>query len=172
MQIEECGIPLTTQNSKRHWCVDSGCSRNMIGKKNTFRSLQEKEGAITFGNDNSSKILGKGTISLGRKDASTKNVLLIGNMRHNLLSVSQMCDQGHMLIFNSNECEIMEEGLEKLMATTARTPNIIYILNEIGKVSCCLGKEDESWLWHKRMGHIYFDKLVNISKKKVVREMP
>ena len=41
------------------------------------------EGTITFSNDNSSKILGKGTVSLGNKDASTKNVLLIENMKHN-----------------------------------------------------------------------------------------
>ena len=51
-------------------------SRQMTANKNTFRSLQEKEGTIMFGNDNSSKILGKGTISLGSKDESTKNVLL------------------------------------------------------------------------------------------------
>ena len=73
----------------------------MTRNKNTFRSFQEKEGTVTFGNDNSSKILGKGTVSLGSKDASTKNVLLIEYMRNNLLSVSQMCDQGHILIFNS-----------------------------------------------------------------------
>ena len=72
----------------------------MTGNKNTFRSLQEKEGIVTFGNDNSSKILGKGTVSIGRKDASEKNVLLIQNMKNNLLSVDQMCDQGHILIFN------------------------------------------------------------------------
>ena len=42
---------------------------------------------------------------------------------------------------------------------------------KFGKKSCCLGKEDESWLWHKRMGHIHFDNLVNIGKKKYVREM-
>ena len=65
----------------------------MIGNKNTFRSLQENEGAITFGNDNSSKILGKKTTSLGSKDASAKNILLIENMKHNLLSVNLMCDQ-------------------------------------------------------------------------------
>ena len=99
----------------------------MTGNKNTFRSLQEKEGTVTFGNDISSKILGKGTVSLGSKDASTKNVLLIENMKHNILSVIQMCDQGHILIFNSKECEIREEGSDILVATTTRTPNNTYI---------------------------------------------
>ena len=95
-------------------------------------------------------------MSLGSKDASAKNFLLIENMNHNLLSVIWMCDQGHILIFNSKECEIREEGSDKLVATVARTSNNIYILNEIGKESCCLGKEDESWLWHKIMGHVHF----------------
>ena len=54
-----------------------------------------------------------------------------------------MCDQGHLLIFNSKECEIMEEYLDRLVVTIAKSPNNIYILNAIGKESCCLGKEDE-----------------------------
>ena len=143
----------------------------MTGNKNTFWLLQEKEGIVTFGNTNSSKILGKGTVSLGIKDASTKNVLLIENMKHYLLSVSQMYEQGHILIFSSKECEIRKKGSNKLVAIAARTPNNIYILNDIGKESCCLGKKDESWLWHKRTGHINFDNLVKISKKEVVREI-
>jgi hypothetical protein len=58
-----------------------------------------------------------------------------------------------------------------LVDTTARTSSNIYALSEIGNEKCCLGKEDESWLWHKRMGHIHFDKLVKIMKREVVREM-
>jgi hypothetical protein len=59
-----------------------------------------------------------------------------------------------------------------LVATAIRTPNNIYILNEIEKKKCCLGKKDESWLWHKRMGHMHFDNLVQINKKEVVTKMP
>jgi hypothetical protein len=74
----------------------------MTGDKNKFVTLKkEKEGSVTFGNDNSTKIIGKGTVSLGNKDVVAENVLLVENMKHNLLSVSQMCDQGHTLIFNS-----------------------------------------------------------------------
>jgi hypothetical protein len=55
---------------------------------------------------------------------------------------------------------------------TTRTPNKIYILNEIEDEICCLGKEDESWLQHRIMVHIHFDNVFKISKKKVVRDMP
>lgn len=144
----------------------------MTGNRNTFQKFQAKTGTITFGNDNSSKILGKGTINLGNKDAATKNVLLIENMKHNILSVSQMCDQGHVVTFTSKNCKIRKEGSRKLVATTSKTPNNIYMLDEIKRERCYLGRIYESWLWHRRMGHIHFDNLVKINKKQVVREMP
>jgi hypothetical protein len=59
-----------------------------------------------------------------------------------------------------------------LVGTTARTSNNIYVLSEIGNEKCCLGKEYEIWLWHRRMGHIYFDNLVKVSEREAVREMP
>jgi hypothetical protein len=68
-------------------------------------------------------------------------------MKHNLLSVSQICDKGHELLFDSEKCEIRKEGSRKLVATTRRTSNNINVLNEIGRGKCCLGKENEIWLW-------------------------
>jgi hypothetical protein len=76
-----------------------------------------------------------------------------------------MCDQGHKITFDSQKCEIRKEGSGKLIATTARTSSNIYVLSEIGNEKYFLGKEDESWLWHKRMGHIHFDNLVKFKQK-------
>jgi transposase InsO family protein len=83
-----------------------------------------------------------------------------------------MCDQGHKVTFDSQKCEIRKEGSGKLVATAARTSSNIYVLSEIGNEKCCLGKEDESWLWHRRMGHMYFDNLVKVSKREAIREIP
>jgi hypothetical protein len=80
--------------------------------------------------------------------------------------------KGHKVTFDSQKCEIRKQGLGKLIATTTRTSSNIYILSEIGNKKCCQGKEDESWLWHKRMGHIHFDNLVKVSKREAVREIP
>ena len=57
------------------------------------------------------------------------------------------------------------------MATVSRAPNDIYVLDEVTK-ACLLAKEDEIWLWHKRMGHINFDNLVRINKKVAVKKIP
>jgi hypothetical protein len=118
------------------------------------------------------KSLEKGTVRIGNKNEKEENVLLVKDMKHNILSVSQMCDQGHKVTFDSQKCEIRKEGSGKLVATVARTSSNIYVLSEIGNEKCCLGKEDESCLWHIRMGHIHFDNLVKFRKRESVREIP
>ena len=50
-----------------------------------------------------------------------------------------MCDEGHKLTFDSEKCEIRKEGSWKLVGTTLRTSNSIYVLSEIGNEKCCLG---------------------------------
>ena len=82
-----------------------------------------------------------------------------------------MCDQGHKVTFDSQKCEI-REGSGKLVSTTTRTSNNIYLLSKIGNEKCCLGKEDESWLCNRRMSHMHFDNLVKVNKREAVREMP
>jgi hypothetical protein len=79
-----------------------------------------------------------------------------------------MCDQGHKVTFYSQKCEIRKEGLGKLIATTAITSSNVYVLSEIGNEKCCLGKEDESWICHRRMCHIHFDNLIKVNKRKSV----
>jgi hypothetical protein len=58
------------------------------------------------------------------------------------------------------------------VATTIRTPKNIYILNEIEEEKKFLGREYESFLLHRRIGHIHLDNVFKINKKQVVREIP
>ena len=171
-KIERCTLALKAQIKKNVWYVDSGCSTHMTEDKNKFISLKEgKNGTVSFGNDGSKNIIVTSIVKLGGKDAKAEDVLLIENINHSLLSVSQICDQGHTLLFDSKKCEIRREKPIKIVATSTRTPNDIYTLDEtIGK-GCFLEKEDESWLQHKWMGQINFDNLVRISKKQAMRDM-
>jgi hypothetical protein len=104
---EECTLALQVKHKKRGWYVDSGCSKHMIVDRDMFLTLiNERDGSVSFGNYDSAKIIGKGTIKIGNKNTKEENVLLVEDMKHNILSVSQMCDQGHKVIFNSQKCEI------------------------------------------------------------------
>ena len=64
-------------------------------------------------------------------------------MNQNLLSVGQMCDQGHTILFNSTKCEIRKGVYGEIVATASRAPNDIYVLDEATK-ACLIAKEDDT----------------------------
>jgi hypothetical protein len=83
----------------------------MKGDKDRFLTLiKERYGLVSFENDDSTKITGKGTVRIGNKNTKEENVLLVEDLKHNLLSVSQMCDQGHKITFDSRKCDIRKQG--------------------------------------------------------------
>jgi hypothetical protein len=76
----------------------------MTGDKDRFLTLRkERDGSMSFGNDNLAKIIGKGTVRIGNKNTKEENVLLVEDMKHNLLSVIQMCDQDNKITFDSQK---------------------------------------------------------------------
>ena len=113
---------------KNIWHVESECSKHMTRDPNKFISLKRnKKGKVTFGDNLSSKIIGKGTVALRVKIKSKKN-LLVKNLKPNLLSVRQTCDQGQICIFDSKKCEIIRKYLGNIVGTVVRTPSNVYIL--------------------------------------------
>jgi hypothetical protein len=99
---EECTLSLQSKKKKHGLYVNSGCSKHMECDRDRFLTLRkERDGSVSFGNDDSTKIIGKDTVRIGNKNAKEKNILLVEDMKHNLLSVSQMCDHAHKVTFNS-----------------------------------------------------------------------
>jgi hypothetical protein len=111
------------------WFIDSGCSSHMTRDQRKFVILKKKGGNVAFGDDSSTKILGKGTVKLGSENVKAGKVLLVEYLKHNLLSVSKICDQGYTLMFDSQKCKIRENNSGRLVATATRRPNNIYILD-------------------------------------------
>jgi hypothetical protein len=92
-ESNKCGLVLSAQRKMKPWYIDSGFSKHMTGDKGKFLSLSEsKSGTVTFGNDAPGKIKGKGMVSLSNGKGKAQDVLLVDGLKHNLLSVSQMCD--------------------------------------------------------------------------------
>ena len=71
----------------------------MTGDPSQFSKLTSiDEGCVTFGDNNKGKIIGKGTIG-NKLNFSIDNVLLVDGLKHNLLSISQLCDKGYIVRF-------------------------------------------------------------------------
>jgi hypothetical protein len=103
----------------------------MMGDKGKFLSLSERKSRnVTFGNDAPSKIKGKGMVSLSNGKGKAQDVLSVDGLKHNLLSVSQMCDIGCEVVFMSKDCKIKSVNSGQVVAKGIRTKNNVYVLKE------------------------------------------
>jgi hypothetical protein len=169
---DKCGLVLSAQRQMNPWYIDNGCSKHMTGDKSKFLTLSEsKSRNVTFGNDAPRKIKGKGIISLSNGKGKAQDVLFVEGLKHNILSVIQFCDQGCEVIFTSKDCKIKTVNSRQLVAKGIRKENNVYVLKE-EKEECHLSKYDESWLWHRRLGHIQFDHLIKLKNLEVVKDIP
>ena len=92
------------------WYLDSGCSRNMKGNKALFKTLFEgKIGIVTFGDGSKLVIWGIGIMDiLGLP--MFEDVWFVDGLKANMLSISQICDNGLNVLFTKYEYEILDDG--------------------------------------------------------------
>ena len=70
---EECTIYLQVKQKKCGWYVDSVCSKHMTVDSDKFLTLRkERDGSVSFGNDESTRIIGRGIVRIGNKDTKEK----------------------------------------------------------------------------------------------------
>jgi len=62
---------------------------------------------VGFGGNQREKIVGTGTI--GNSSISINNVRNVDGLRHNLLSISQFCDNGYETIFYKYICTMIND---------------------------------------------------------------
>ncbi|WJX13359.1 hypothetical protein P8452_03755 [Trifolium repens] len=147
----------------------------MAGDASLFIEFKAKEkGYVTYGDNNKGTILGVGTIG-NPSTITISNVALVDNLKHNLLSVAKLCDKGFTINFKPTFCTI-ESNKDKNVVLKAIRHGNIYILdlddNCLSGAKCLITKNDESWLWHRRMAHLNFDLLNKIASKDLVIGLP
>ncbi|XP_050217661.1 uncharacterized protein LOC126668514 [Mercurialis annua] len=139
----DCYVPKETVVNKTKWYVDSGSSRHMTGHISNFTQLERKKlGNVTFGDDAKGQVVGIGKIG-NSSSPSIENVWLVNGLKHNLLSVSQLCDKGYNVNFDSKAC---------------------YVIQPMDNTVIFKG--------HRRLGHASLDLLNKVSKDELVKGLP
>jgi hypothetical protein len=94
---------------KNIWLIYSGCSRHMTGDKGWFSSLVSmvKKRYITFGDNGRGCVLSEGEIKVSDK-ITLKRVALVQSLGYNLLSVSQLLDEGFEVLFRPGGSRILD----------------------------------------------------------------
>jgi hypothetical protein len=99
-------------SSREDWYFDSGCSRHMTGISRFLENIEPYATSfVTFGDGAKGEIMGTGKL-INHGLPKLDNVLLVKGLTANLISISQLCDQGYKVNFTQAECIVTnEEGV-------------------------------------------------------------
>ena len=78
------------------WLIDSGCSRHMTGDRGWFSSLTpvNTREYVTFRDKGRGRVMAVGEVNVS-DSVMLKSVVLVKSLGFNLLSVSQLLDEGY-----------------------------------------------------------------------------
>ena len=104
----------------------------MTGDKEQFNKLDAKDGGyVTFGDNTKRKIIGNGEIG-NPQFLSIYHVLFVDGLKHNLLSISQLCDIGNKVTFYPKNYFVGSIDEDKVIFSGKRVDNVYVIdLNKI-----------------------------------------
>nr|GEU34418.1 hypothetical protein [Tanacetum cinerariifolium] len=92
-----------TGSTKGYW--DSGCSRHMTGNIFYLSDFEPYDGGYMSFGQGGCKITGKVTIKTGKLEF--ENVYFVKDLKYNLFSVSQICDNKNNVLFTDSECIVL-----------------------------------------------------------------
>ncbi|GJY08567.1 retrovirus-related pol polyprotein from transposon TNT 1-94, partial [Tanacetum coccineum] len=122
-----------------------------------------------FGSNLRGNIIGKGTIS--NDSLNIDNVEHVDNFRFNLLSVGKICNNKCRVTFSKHDSEITKVG--KVIGRGIRKKGLYVMkLGNKPKDKICLATIDEnSTLWHRRIGHANMRLIQSLESKELVRNL-
>ncbi|KAJ0489574.1 putative RNA-directed DNA polymerase [Helianthus annuus] len=152
--------------------MDSGCSYHMTPHKEFFKDLIiQEQGTVQLGDDRPCKIQGIGTVTFKLKNGSLidlSNVRYIPELKRNLLSLGTFESSGYHVSLRDGKAKIINGSM--VVLTGVRRGNNIYFLEGdavSNSVNVVEDTSSEAMLWHRRMGHISAQGLVELNKHEV-----
>lgn len=153
------------------WFIDSGASGHMTMRNDLMVATRTASNTEVIVADNSRlKVNYVGDVRLTVMNGKSIESVLIQNVQYvpkicaNLLSVSQMMRQGHIVKFEHNKCEIFDKS--KTVIATATMHNNMFKLDRAPVSQCYSANTDNhsnNILWHRRFGHASHDKIRKLS---------
>ena len=103
-------------------------------------------------------------------------MLYVEGLKHNLLSISQLCDKGFRVCFDAHACHVIDSSTNQVIYVGKRHENVYVIhIDEIKfhKESCLIANDvNDSWLWHRRLRHASMKTLSKLGKNNLVIGLP
>ncbi|GJX95516.1 retrovirus-related pol polyprotein from transposon TNT 1-94 [Tanacetum coccineum] len=153
------------------WIKDSGCSKHITGNRKLFSTYKSYNGGnVIFGSNLRDNIIGKGTIS--NDSLKIDNVEHVDNLGFNLLSIRQIYDNKCRVTFFEHDSEITKDS--KVIGRGIRKKGL-YVMklgNKPKDQICLVTIDDNSTLWHRKLGHANMCLIQSLASKELVWNLP
>ncbi|GJT53645.1 retrovirus-related pol polyprotein from transposon TNT 1-94 [Tanacetum coccineum] len=169
-------LPKEKDYLKRYiWYLDSGCSRHMTGIKQYLHRYSKESGPkVVFGDNSSGNTEGYGSVNCN--GITFTKFTYVNGLKHNLISISQLCDANFKVLFTKTQGTIFNQNNEVvLIALRSRDVYVIDMTSYNEESNACfLAKASPSvnWLWHKRLSHLNFKNINTLAKQNLVVGLP
>lgn len=138
---------------------------------------------VRMANGDLVKAQGRGTLAVETKKGRKyiKEVMLVPNLAENLLSAGQLIEHGYYMDFGDNSCDIYEKrdrsqviARVKMEGNRSFPISLNYSTSVALKVDISLKVDglNNSWLWHRRLGHLNFQSLKHLQDNDMVHGLP
>nr|GEV95989.1 hypothetical protein [Tanacetum cinerariifolium] len=157
------------------WYLDSGCSKHMTKIKQYLHRYSKKLGPkVVFRNDSLGDI--EGYRSVNCNGITFTKVAYMNGLKHNLISISQLCDANYKVLFTKTQGTIYNQNDEVVLIDPRRRDVYVIDMSSFNKESnaCFFAKASSSvnWLYHKRLSHLNFKNINNLAKHNLVSGIP
>ncbi|KAK3007967.1 hypothetical protein RJ639_014055 [Escallonia herrerae] len=149
-----------TEKNDEMWFLDSGCSNHMAREKSLFLDMDSTINTkVKLGNGTIVQAQGKGSIGVQTKQGTRfiRDVLLVPDLEHNLLSLGQLLENDYTLQFQDKCCIIYDKkGSKDVVRKIKMEKNRSFPINfrYTSGVAMKASIVEDSWLWHRRVfGH-------------------
>ena len=159
-----CGQALCSSNSldANTWIIDSGATDHMTFDPSDFsHSTPPRRTCISNANGVAYPVTGAGTVSLS-SSLSLSHTLLVPTLSNKLMFVSQITEELNCVVLMYSTFCLLQDVLSKKIIGRGTKRGGLYYLDDISKGAAyhvhhqLNSKERETWLWHRRLGHLSF----------------
>ena len=122
--------------NRNDFVIDSGATNHMCFDKSLFKNISniDENISVKVGDGSSLPVEGKGDVRINIKlptkrviKCHLKNVLYVPKLAHNLISVSQIAQDGKEIKFFKNSCKILNDG--RIVAYGNKVDNLYFLKN-------------------------------------------